>query len=131
MGKAMSLYAHICGKERYAILDAHGGDEGFWSYYVGPKNTTRHVQRWIRRNEQNYAGLFLFVCNPGCYEPKASHASVLFADGVLEFNGYGKLLTDDDRRFSLSLFVPVLGCLESYTVDWGIKELEEQIAKKN
>lgn len=120
-------YIHLWGEIKrlpeIGILEAHGDCNEGWKYY--DERGEHSVNRWIGSKDGKYAGLILYVCNPG-KKVRTPKKSVLIIPDVNVNVKSHQLNTPGMRDTCFSLFAPGIGEIDPYKVDEEIKKLEEQ-----
>lgn len=122
----MGLYGRFKGLNKLAMLFAHLDSRGDlknreWTY--SDNNKDYSVQDWINSVDGEYHSLLFCVCNPRTREPASKKSLLLVPDR--DING---------RLFNLgtcyTLYVPKIGAVDSYTIDYELKRLKEKIKMK-
>jgi hypothetical protein len=109
--KKFSLPPHV------AMLSAHGNsNNGQWTYYDG-KRVCR-VQNWIDRHAKRASLLIIHSCNPE-RETITSPSSLVLAPSSI-IRG-ARLSLDEEGPWYL--FVPRVGWLDPYTIEYELKQL--------
>lgn len=122
----VDLYSKLRRLNRLAMLVAHGGFKGDlknreWIYYDNKKEYS--IQDWINSVDGKYHSLLFCVCNPGTCEP-SSKKSLLF---VPDRDIGGKIY---DLGTCYHLYVPRIGVVDSYTINYELNRLKEKINLK-
>ncbi len=122
----MGLYGRLKGLNKLAMLFAHGSFKGDlknreWTYSDDGKDYS--VQDWINSADGKYHSLLFGVCNPGTCEPASKKSLLIVPDRDVA-----------GRLFNLgtcyTLYVPEIGAVDGYTIDFELNRLKEKIKAK-
>jgi hypothetical protein len=131
----IDLYGQLNNLPRIAMLKAHGGTKGNlytksedWVFRHGPRGEyKRPVQDWIDENDGKYSALLLAVCNMGSHTPKSKKSILMIPDKEISFSGD---ISRVDREAVFDLIFPGIGEIDSYTIDYELERLKEQMASR-
>ena len=105
-----------------------------WTYYAHilpgsnlsffPALTEDIIQDFIDRMDGKYANIILSSCNPKSREI-SSKKSAVFA-----YNYIHSRIWQEEGDGKMELYIPNVGYIDSYTIDWEIEKLKEQAGLK-
>lgn len=105
-----------------AILLAHGFfKKGQWFYIDNKKEYL--VQKWINKYDRKFGILEIHCCNPNSVVP-SSKKSVIFW-----FNNYVSEKLINSSEVQLELYVPSIGVVDNYVIDFYIKKFRKLVEK--
>ncbi|MBS3095689.1 hypothetical protein J4231_03340 [Candidatus Woesearchaeota archaeon] len=120
----IGLYSKKQGLKRTAMIVAHGDSIGEeWRFFCGNKSFS--TQEWINQNDGRYALLILGCCNPGHHEIESKKSAVLAPNEV-----YSPIKHYCLNEVQIEVYIPGIGYVDSYTVDYEIKRVQRALKRK-
>ena len=116
------LYSKITGLTGNVILCAHGQDKNDKWCFVNGKSYP--VQDFIDKVDGKYANIILSSCNP---ESREIHSK---KSAVFAYNYIHSWIRQEMSDGKMELFIPKIGYIDSYTIDYELEKLKEQAGLK-
>jgi len=127
----IELYSSLIGVNNLGILDAHSSNLGRhedWTFRDGKKDV--NIQNWVNRTEKDHHCLALLVCNGHRQEVVSKKAILVYPFANLPLDGFGEFnpnRPDSQPGHVFSMYVPNIGFVDDYTVDYHLNKLREKL----
>jgi hypothetical protein len=122
--RVVDLYSKIIGNDKIVCLSAHGGDNEFGEWVFEQEGEEYSVQDWINEQDGKYAAILLNVCNESA-KTITSKESIVLAPNYI----WGDCVKLREGGKLLDLYLPKVGYIDSYVIDYEIGELEKKLRK--
>jgi len=133
----LHIYSQLTGINNLAVLDAHGDSkDGKWIFTDEENQPSRDIQRWIQLHEKNHHAIALGVCNPGEHEVTSNKSILIYPITDLTLNLFGEVHPFEKQGPKglganiFQFYVPKIGFVDDYTIDYELTQLREKLAER-